>query len=147
MINVTFDTNSATSEGPAISNLGSLESMSLVSFVGNNFFCDAGEFLEHIDVGVSVKTPMDFRHRIQADFPGSVCVVAVVAFAQLSQIQRLADQHSTPRPVRKRKNLCSVEGYKRMNPIDAMSMPAGRVPDANCSVRWNFQADLCQIVI
>ena len=61
MKNVTFKGNSAMSEGPAISNIGSVDSMSLVSFVDNYFFCGIGEFLEYEDTTVSAKTVRNFR--------------------------------------------------------------------------------------
>ena len=55
MFNVSFERNSATSEGPAISNIGDIKNMSIVSFNENYFFCNIGEFLEYLDVEVSIR--------------------------------------------------------------------------------------------
>ena len=58
MWNVSFEKNSATYEGPAISNIGGIESMSIVLFNDNYFSCEIGEFLEYLDVEVSMKMLM-----------------------------------------------------------------------------------------
>ena len=48
-------------EGPAISNIGSFQNMSLVTFVDNYFVCSAGEFLEYVNTTVSARTVWDFQ--------------------------------------------------------------------------------------
>ena len=53
---MSLEGNSATSEGPAISNFGDIHNMSFVSFVGNYVPCNTGEIRENIDVEVSAKT-------------------------------------------------------------------------------------------
>ena len=69
MSNVTFGRNSATSEGPAISNIGDIENMSFVSFVGNHFTCSAGEFLEFVEVG-------EIKWCISRVFPGTTSMMS-----------------------------------------------------------------------
>ena len=61
MRNVAFKKNSAMGEGPAISNIGSVQNMSLVSFVDNYFVCSTGEFLEYVNTTVSERTAWDFQ--------------------------------------------------------------------------------------
>ena len=55
MWNVSFERNTATSEVPAISNIGDIDSMSAIPFDDNYFSCNVGEFLEYFDVEVSIK--------------------------------------------------------------------------------------------
>ena len=61
MWNVSFERNSATSEGPAISNIGVIDSMGAISFNDNYFSCSVGEFLEYFDVEVSIRMLMNGR--------------------------------------------------------------------------------------
>ena len=59
MWNVSFERNSASSEGAAISNIGHIINMSIVLFNDNYFSCNIGEFLEYLDVEVSIRVLMD----------------------------------------------------------------------------------------
>ena len=61
MWNVSFERNSATSEGPAISNIGDIDNMGAISFNDNYFSCNVGEFLENFDVEVSRRMLMNVR--------------------------------------------------------------------------------------
>ena len=61
MWNVSFERNSATSEGPAISNVGDIDNMGAISFNDNYFSCNVGEFLEYFDVEVSIRMLMNVR--------------------------------------------------------------------------------------
>lgn len=51
LVNATFTSNSAQSEGPAISNDGEMSEMKNVTFNGNFFVCVDGEYLEYVEVG------------------------------------------------------------------------------------------------
>ena len=59
MWNVSFERNSASREGAAISNIGHINNMSVVLFNDNYFSCNIGEFLEYLDVEVSIRVLMD----------------------------------------------------------------------------------------
>lgn len=50
MENVMFEKNWARSEGPAVSTVGTMETMKNVSFSGNFFTCESGMFLEYLPV-------------------------------------------------------------------------------------------------
>ena len=61
MWNVSFERNSATSEGPAISNIGDIDNMGAISFNDNYFSYNVGEFLQYFDVEVSIRMLMNVR--------------------------------------------------------------------------------------
>ena len=77
--NVTFGRNSATSEGPAMSNIGDIEKMSLVSFVGNYFNCSTGEFLEFVEVG-------EIKWCISRVFPGTTSLSSPGLISQMPTV-------------------------------------------------------------
>ena len=66
--NVSFERNSATSEGPAISNIGDINNMSMVLFRDNYFSCNIGEFLEYLDVEVRIRMLLDVSRLVSRDY-------------------------------------------------------------------------------
>lgn len=58
MRNLTFNRNRAAAGGLAVSNIGSIVSVTDITFVGSTFFCDAGTYADYFQVSNESKDPV-----------------------------------------------------------------------------------------